>query len=91
MTEPIKDGGPAFPIPLGPEQSWQGMAPCDGMTLRDYFAAKSLQGMLSDRNTILSFSATAQSEMQGPDHLMAAAAYKMADAMLRARRQGDSE
>jgi hypothetical protein len=33
-------GGPAFPIPLQSGQSWQGMAPCDGMTLRDYFAAK---------------------------------------------------
>lgn len=32
-------GGPAFPIPLNQGQTWQGMAPCDGMTLRDYFAA----------------------------------------------------
>ena len=32
-------GGPAFPIPLNPGVSYGGHAPCDGMTLRDYFAA----------------------------------------------------
>ena len=42
-----KHGGPAFPVPLLPGQSWQEMAPCDGMTLRDYFAAKAMQGMLA--------------------------------------------
>ncbi|KDC23888.1 hypothetical protein L505_3676 [Bordetella bronchiseptica F4563] len=36
----INDGGPAFPIPLNPGQSYQGHSPCDGMTLRDHFAAK---------------------------------------------------
>lgn len=39
-------GGPAFPIPLQSGQSWQGMAPCDGMTLRDYFAAKAMQAII---------------------------------------------
>lgn len=34
------NGGPAFPVPLQPEQVWQGMAPCDGMTLRQYAAIK---------------------------------------------------
>lgn len=32
------NGGPAFPVPLHPGQSYQGHAPCDGMTLRDFFA-----------------------------------------------------
>lgn len=36
----VTHGGPAFPVPLHPGQSYQGHAPCDGMTLRDYFAAK---------------------------------------------------
>ena len=40
----MKDtSGPAFPIALNLGQSWQGMAPYDGMTLRDYFAAKAMQ------------------------------------------------
>lgn len=65
-------GGPAFPIPLNPGQSWQGMAPCDGMTLRDYFAAKAMQGLLA-------------SEVCAPTDHFAAKAYEMADAMLRVR------
>lgn len=35
----IEDGGSAFPEP--------GNAQCGGMTLRDYFAAKAMQGMLA--------------------------------------------
>ena len=59
-------GGPAFPV----EQHDK-----DGMTLRDYFAAKAMQGMVnygpwSDN----------QDRMQ-----IAESAYKMADAMLEAR------
>lgn len=88
MTEPIKDGGPAFPVPLNPGEPWQGMAPCDGMTLRDYFAAKAMQGMLADRETILAFANNAHKEMVGPNDLMATASYGMADAMLKERNKG---
>ena len=66
------NGGPAFPVPLNQGQSWQGMAPCDGMTLRDYFAAKAIQGLLA-------------SETTATHDGFAEAAYKVADAMLRAR------
>ena len=45
------DNTPAFPIPLLPGQSWQEMAPCDGMTLRDYFAGKALQGICAHPDT----------------------------------------
>ena len=61
-------------IPLAfPAQFWDERA--TGMTLRDYFAAKAMQGLLSDPDwrIDLPFSATAS------------AAYKMADAMLEAR------
>ena len=47
MNDTTNNGGPAFPIPLQPGQGWQGMAPCDGMTLRDYFAAKAMHASLS--------------------------------------------
>lgn len=41
MTQ-IKDGGPEFPVPnLEDDPSF------NGMTLRDYFAAKAMQGELS--------------------------------------------
>ena len=66
-------GGPAFP------QVYQVCEPhMVGMTLRDYFAAKALQGMLSD------FPAT----LYGPDcdKNTAALAYSIADAMLQARK-----
>jgi len=44
-----------------------------GMTLRDYFAAAALQGLLSDSNT------------GGSDSQFAESAYAYADAMLKAR------
>ena len=69
-------GGPAFPIPLQPEQVWQGLAPCDGMTLRDYFAAKALQGLLSDSN------------VRASEEVFATKSYAIADAMLKARSAG---
>ena len=76
MAEKINDGGPAFPIPLQPEQVWQGMAPFDGMTLRDYFAAKAMQSYLVDKDRdSFTYDQWAQ------------AAYFMADAMLKARGQ----
>jgi len=67
-------GGPAFPVPLNPGQSWQGMAPCDGMTLRDYFAAKAMAAFLQE--------ALSTEEML---KLIPAASYEIADAMLAAR------
>ena len=57
-------GGPAFPCPtisIGQHQ---------GMTLRDYFAAKAMQGLMD-------------AAMPMPE--IADAAYEMADAMLKAR------
>ncbi|WP_459694323.1 hypothetical protein [Achromobacter xylosoxidans] len=38
----INDGGPAFPIP-----NLQDDSDFNGMTLRDYFAAKAMQGMFA--------------------------------------------
>lgn len=73
----INNGGPAFPVPLNEGQSWQGMAPCDGMTLRDYFAASSVTGLLANP-------AADPVEQVHFDNI-ARDAYRMADAMLRAR------
>jgi len=60
--------GPAFPVQDA--SAWQG----HGMTLRDYFAAKALQGMCSS---------LAGAPDPQYDSMMA---YKMADAMLKARK-----
>jgi len=48
MSNSVNDGGPAFPIPLESGQTWQAMGLCDGMTLRDYFAAKAMQGFCAN-------------------------------------------
>jgi hypothetical protein len=68
----MKDtGGPAFPTTTA---NYNGMDPAgEGMTLRDYFAAKSMQAEMTDGINESDFAWTA------------ARAYKMADAMLAER------
>lgn len=50
----------------------------DDMTLRDYFAAKAMQAMISNPSII-------DNDSDGAVNYAASAAYKFADAMLRAR------
>lgn len=59
-------GGPAFPSPYDDDE---------GMTLRDYFAAKALLGMITADYNL------------APEYVpsIAASAYVLADAMLKAR------
>ena len=66
-------GGPAFPT-TKPLDSWGD--PNQGMTLRDYFAAKALTGMLGSRNP--------NTPRFHPED-DAAYVYAVADAMLKAR------
>lgn len=63
-------GGPAFPVPSEWEKHW------DGMSLRDYFAAKAMQGLFAAGGGVVK-----------PADQWAAQAYKMADAMLKVREQ----
>jgi len=68
----MKDaGGPAFPVKTAMFDCTQ-----SGMTLRDYFAAKALMGMMASRNP--------SSPRFHPDD-DAAYVYAVADAMLKAR------
>jgi hypothetical protein len=71
-------GGPAFPT-TKPLEHWGD--PNQGMTLRDYFAAKAMQGFIERAPTGTQFgvSHTVTNETFG------VAAYAMADAMLKAR------
>jgi len=70
--KPTNTGGPAFPV-------------CDaarihnleGMTLRDYFAAKAMQ--------VLTTKLASTGDMHVFDDAVAESAYAMADAMLKAR------
>jgi len=67
-------GGPAFPT-TKPLEHWGD--PNQGMTLRDYFAAKAMQGMLA-------YSYLHPLSMEAG---CARDAYQMADAMLKARQE----
>ena len=65
-------GGPAFPVPA---ELCQDLTVYEqrGMTLRDYFAAKAMQGLLK--------------EFGWNDDSLAKQSYEVADAMLKARNQ----
>lgn len=75
MSQPINDGGPAFPLvyysepigSIGPQLIVKG-----GMDLRDYFAAAIMQGLMA-------------SQCEVTDDPYPIYAYKIADAMLKAR------
>lgn len=66
-------GGPAFPCHPGIENPIY-----DGMTLRDYFAAKAMVALLAGK-----FPITKEIDAE---QRIAVAAYQMADAMLGARK-----
>lgn len=80
MSDTQRDGGPAFPT-VARDGNWQPHH--DGMTLRDYFAAKALNGFLSDAQTM-----AALREAWGNTNIalrLSEACYEWADAMLKAR------
>lgn len=71
MNNHLNDGGPAFAIPF-PSVAVPSLPVHLGMSLRDYFAAAALQGLIADGGGA-SWEADAN------------AAYKAADAMIKAR------
>lgn len=73
----MNDGGPAFARPLGALNGEEWSSEQEGMSLRDYFAAKALAGYLA---------CYAGNEAPVPSAEQAAnRAYQYADAMLAAR------
>lgn len=79
MSNPIDDGGSAFPNP--PKEFWYGTSRIEsfdkvgGMTLRDWFAGKALSGMMNQPSN--------QRSLAVDD---AAYCYAIADAMIAARK-----
>lgn len=79
MSAAIKDGGPAFPVADYDHQTFQEETMDEtrrllsGMSLRDYFAARAMQGFAAD------------SQMEGTVEAIASLAYRWADAMLKER------
>jgi len=85
----MKDGGPAFPQPCT-DQGYAANTPYDmaggGMSLRDYFAAKAMQGVLANSE----FEKFRQSlDEDIPEEIqieaIATMSYEIADAMIEAR------
>ena len=66
---------PAFPQPINPGEQGR------GMTLRDYFAARVLQGVMSSVDMGIVFS----KGDKPPSDEIAESCYAMADAMMKAR------
>ena len=78
MSEPIDDGGAAFPAIIPPQMTGIVINVDPGMSLRDWFAGQALAGMLD------------AGRLQGKGDIAAAAelTYAISDAMLTARKQG---
>ena len=70
-------GGPAFARPSSPAHEYGFHKHQDGMTLRDYFAAKAMNGMCFG----------APIPQKNELETIAKRSYEMADAMLKAREQ----
>lgn len=87
MSEQIKNGGPAFPVfgvnsvrvEMDGSTEWEPQQISEGMTLRDYFAAKAMQGLVA------SVGAAQMRVDEAADF-----AYLIAGAMLAAREGGDA-
>jgi hypothetical protein len=75
MMMKVYDGGPAFPqertLPCGSHEE------CEGLSMRDYFAAQALTGICANQDN----------RMYGSSMEFARACYRLADAMIAARRQ----
>lgn len=75
----IKTGGPAFPLENA------GVEFQTGMTLRDYFAAKAMQSLFSNGQTLAMVSQLAKEDGLSSLLFAARSSYEIADVMLKAR------
>jgi hypothetical protein len=95
MSDPINDGGPAFPHgPLGDSITFDDgrtshqWPACAGMTLRDWFAGQALNGSLASQNPKSFWAFAGNPDETNSDKAkkgIAVLCYEIADAMLKAR------
>jgi len=73
----MRNGGPAFPV----SNFWEHSSnkPQDGMTLRDYFAAAAISGLVNCEPV------ADENDTDAPARQLAKDAYRVADAMLKER------
>jgi hypothetical protein len=85
-TEPRDDGGTAFPIITPDTPAYDHVPVSPGMTLRDYFAAAAISGLIPDDGIPHRGWAGVDDGMLSGEELVARRAYLIADAMLNRRR-----
>jgi hypothetical protein len=83
MSNDTNTGGPAFPVSEYVQHNGLTIGTQEGMTLRDYFAAKAMQGMLADPDT----ARTVRMSRRKLDEAVSELSYMFADAMIQARNQ----
>jgi len=89
MSEPINDGGPAFPVKtVSTDGFGNPILSVDeqGMSLRDYFAAKAMNGLLSMSGSTRDSGWSDLTVWQKLE-VITRDSYEIADAMLKARQQ----
>ena len=77
--------GQAFPHHIVCDKGFSEPIPEQGMTMRDYFAAKAMQATLSNIEWMKTLAKS--NDNLGGSLLVAVSAYEVADAMLRAREE----
>jgi hypothetical protein len=81
FTKVKNTGGPVYP------QSMETPVGGEGITLRDHFAAVALQGILANNKEMQRLGDIASEEDESMYEGIAAAAYDLADEMIRIRRE----
>lgn len=95
MSTPIDDGAPAFPVPDVVNPDGQIQFGSNGMSLRDYFAAKAMQAEIittfSDATpkSVKAFVEAARAAGRTAEAHLAFNSYEIADAMILARKSLD--
>lgn len=80
----INNGGLAFPV-WHPDEINHFHLTDEGMSLRDYFAAKAMQGMLANTDFLTASGKLAEREGVSVGASVSKSAYAFADAMIKAR------
>lgn len=90
----IDDGGAAFPFEYDDNSAPSGISyrlSHSGMTLRDYFAAAALTGLLASPNDSVYRYVIETAKTTSPAPMVAGLAYELADALIAASKTGGPE
>ena len=82
------DGGQAYPVPLDDFRDWQRGHPAPGMTLRDYFAGKAMEGLIGPLYVMLNEGHNVDARAES--FAMVRSAYDTAAAMIAEKRRREA-